>query len=298
MVNDKYTPDRGDIVILIVANDTYFKLLEICVKSILHACDLEKISSIFIADLGLSQINKNIIKNLHKKITIIDTDKAITDSHKIHSEGWVKAVSQKTAILANLVEKNNLPVIMMDSDMIVLEDFSNCIDSEYDIQICRRTKPLIRRDGLVVNHIASFFIVNSKQGLFFINDWIGRMKERIILNLPPPHETPAMVETLAKETRCTIGYIDDKIASCENNYIKGVTKIIHAKGRTKKDDISIYRFANITHFPLKKTLYLFEKDEKLPFVASLLFKKVFNPYALKESIVSLKTVIKHILINK
>jgi hypothetical protein len=74
-----------------------------------------------------------------------------------------------------------------------------------------------------------------------------------------------------------------------------VTKIIHAKGRTKKDGIYIYRFANIRHFPLKRTLYLFEPNEKLLFVFVFFIKKVFNFYAVKENIIVLKTVIKHII---
>jgi hypothetical protein len=258
---------------------------------------LKKIGFIFIADLGLGQTNKNIIENLSNKIKIIDTNKIINNSHKVHSENWIEAVSQKTTILASLVEKDNIPIIMMDSDMIVIEDFSDCIDFKYDVQICQRTKPLIRHDGLIVNHIASFFIVNNQNGLFFINDWINRMKERITLALPPPHETPAMVEILAKKNKCAIGFLNDKIVSCENNYIRKVTKIIHAKGRTKKDSISIYRFANIKHFPLKRTLYLFEQNEKILFVFVFLIKKIFNFYVLKESVITLKTIIKHIILR-
>jgi hypothetical protein len=254
---------------------------------------LDKIKKIFISDLGLSRQNKEILKNLNTRILILDTNITISDSKQIHSRGWVDAVSQKTNILAKLIEADNIPVVMMDSDMIVIEDFSDCIDSKYDIQICRRTIPLIRHDGLMVNHIASFFIANSKQSLSFIADWISRMEERITLNLLPPHETPAMVEILARENECTIGFIDDKIVSCENNYIKKVTKIIHAKGRTRRDSISIFRFTNIKHFPFKKTLYLFKKNEKMSFVTVLLLKKIFNFFYELRKIV--KNTTKHIL---
>jgi hypothetical protein len=282
--------------ILIVANDIYFKLLELCVKSILQTCDLDKIKSIFIADLGLSQSNKNILSSLNTKITILNTNIAISDSDKIHSEGWVDAVSQKTNILAGLIKENNIPIVMMDSDMIVIEDFSCCIDLKSDIQICQRSMPLTRPDGLIVNHIASFFITNTQKGLFFVYGWINRMKERIALNMFPPHETPAMVEVLAMENRCTIGFLQDKIVSCENNYIENVTKIIHAKGRTRKDSISIFRFTNINHFPFKRTFYLFRRNEKILFIIVFIYKKIFNFYGLKKHLSSLKQKIKlHIL---
>jgi hypothetical protein len=278
--------------ILIVANDIYFNLLKLCIKSILYACDLDKIKTIFIADLGLSRPNKDILRDLNAKITILDTNLAIFDSNEIHSRGWVDAVSQKTNILANLIERDNIPIIMMDSDMIVIEDFSGCIDLKYDIQICQRSVPLTRPDGLIVNYIASFFVVNNKKGLFFVYDWITRMKERIALDMFPPHETPAMVEILAKENKCTIGFLQDVIVSCENNYIKKITKIIHAKGRTRKDSISIFRFANIKHFPFKKTFYLFKINEKIIFIIVFIYKKIFNFYDLKKYLGNLKKKIR------
>jgi hypothetical protein len=284
--------------ILIVANDIYFKLLEICLKSIVSSCDLNSLKTIFIADIGLSLTNKEIIKKLSDKIVLLDTEVVVPDSKKIHSKEWVDAVSQKTRILAKLIEEGNIPIVMMDSDMIILEDFSGHIDRQYDIQVCRRSRSLVRPDGLVVNYIASFFAVNNKQGLVFINNWINRMGERIALNMFPPHETPAMVEVLAKENECEIGFIEDKIISCENNYIKNITKIIHAKGRTKNDHISIFRFANIRRFPYKKCIYLFKKDEKLPFTLVFLLKKIFNFYGLKELLVHLKKTVKHIFTAK
>jgi hypothetical protein len=253
---------------------------------------MDKIKNIFIADLGLTRPHKDIIGNLNTKIIIINTDVIISDSNKVHSRDWVDAVSQKTNILANLIEENNIPIVMMDSDMIVIEDFSGCIDLKYDIQICQRSIPLVRPDGLRVNYIASFFVVNSKNGLLFIYGWINRMKERIALNMFPPHETPAMVEVLAKESECNIGFLQDIIVSCENNYIKNTTKIIHAKGRTIKDSISIFRFANIRHFPFRKTFYLFGMSEKILFIIVFLYKKVFNFYDLKNHLGSLKKKIK------
>jgi hypothetical protein len=101
-----------------------------------------------------------------------------------------------------------------------------------------------------------------------------------------------MVEVLTTGSKCTIGFIEDKIVSCENNYIKNTTKIIHAKGRTKKDSISIFRFTNIKHFPFKKTLYLFGPKEKVLFTVVFVIRKIFNFYDLKKNFIDLKKKLK------
>ncbi|GHV12782.1 hypothetical protein FACS189491_06470 [Spirochaetia bacterium] len=275
--------------ILLIANDVYFKLLAVCLKSLLSVCDLSKIKKIFIANLGLNDENLSCLQNLNAKIEIINAGTIASGSAAVHSKDWVDAVSQKTRILHKLVQDDNIPVIMMDSDMIIIEDFSGVINNNFDIQICRRSKPLIRPDGLVVNHIASFFVINNKGGLSFITDWINRMHERIDLNMIPPHETPAMVEVLSKEENISkFGFIDDKIVSCENSYIPGTTKIVHAKGRTAKDKISIFRFSNIKNLPYSKTIYLFNGTEKITFTLSFALKKIVNGYEIKNKLRQIK----------
>jgi hypothetical protein len=255
---------------------------------------MTKIKKIFIADLGLNATNKYILYSLNKKIRIIDTNVLIPDSNEIHSKNWINAVSQKTQILNTLVKNNNVPIVMLDSDMIIIEDFSDVIDSIYDIQICERSNPLIRPDGLVVNHIASFVAINTISGSSFIDAWIARMKERIVFNVFPPHETPAMVETLLQKTTLNIGCIADKIVSCENNYIKNTTKIVHAKGRTKKDKITIFRFTNIKNLPYKKIITLFNGKEKISFTVAFTLKKIINIYEIK----NILRKIKHLIIKQ
>jgi hypothetical protein len=245
---------------------------------------MDKIQKIFIADLGLSFEYLEIIKKISAKIEIINTNTNIENSKEIYSKGWIDAVSQKTAILQMLVEGGHTPVVMIDSDTIVVEDFADIIDTNYDIQLCKRTTPLIRPDGLLVEYIASFVSINNSNGKTFIAAWISRIEERIGLNMIPPHETPAMVETLRQNSVLKIGSVDDKIASCENNYFPNITRIIHAKGRTKRDSISIFRFANIKKLPYKKVINLFDSGQILPFTVIYIFKKIFSLYELKRKI--------------
>jgi len=269
--------------ILLLANDTYFKLLHICVKSISAICDMEKIGTIYIADLGLCNDYQKTLKSLNKKIEIISTNTTTGHSKELYSKDWIDAVSQKTAILRMLIKNNHTPVIMLDSDTIVVEDFSSCIDLNYDIQVCKRASPLLRKDGIILEYIASFFVANSIRAEAFVSAWIDRLSQRIDLKMPPPHETPALVEILRENTELKIGDLDENEISCENNYIKGLTKIIHAKSRNPKDLISIYRFANIKHLPYRKMINLLDtRMEKILFTFVFCFKRLFPIHGFKK----------------
>lgn len=280
---------------MLIANEIYFKLLNVCLKSICSLCNQNNIDKIFIADLGLNDKERNVLSSITKKIEFVKTDTVIPLSTKIYSNEWISAVSKKTQILFQLVNDNNLPIVMMDSDMIVTEDFSDVIDTDFDIQICKRSEVLFRPDNLVVEYIASFFIVNNQTGGSFISKWINRIEERIREGLLPPYETPAMVETLKNEKVLRVGFLEDRVVSSENVYIPNITKIAHAKGRDKKDNISIYRFTNIKKLPFSKSLYLFNGREKIYFFLSLFVKKIYNPYELKKKI---KSTVKKIINNK
>jgi len=271
--------------ILLLANNTYFKLLHICVKSICAACDMEKVGKIYIADLGLRNEYRQTLNEVSKKIEILDTNTNTGHSKELYSKDWIDAVSQKTAILRMLIQSGRTPVVMLDSDTIVIEDFSACIDLNYDIQVCKRASPLLRKDGVILEYIASFFIANNIRAEAFVSAWIDRLSQRITLKLPPPHETPALIEILQQNTELKIGILDENVISCENNYIRGLTKIIHAKSRNPKDRISVYRFANISRLPYARTIKLLNTGrEKLLFTAVYILKRLFPIHNFKKLI--------------
>jgi len=278
--------------LLLVANDLYFKLLHICIKSVCAVCDMEKINRIFIADLGLRIEHRETINNLCNKIEFINTNINTGNSKKIYSKSWIDSVSQKTSILNMLVKAGYTPVIMLDSDTLIIEDFSDTINCNYDIQLCKRSKSYIRPDGLLLEYIASYVAINNGKGEAFVSAWINRLIERINQRMIPPYETPAMVETLNQSKDLKIGVLEDIIISCENNYFPGITKIIHAKGRNKGDHISIFRFANIKNLPLKKIIYLIDDREKSIFYFVFILKKIFSFYRFKEMI---KNIVKGII---
>jgi len=271
--------------ILLLANNTYFKLLQICLKSILSVCDIDKIDKIFVADLGLKSEYLEFLNNIDSKVEIIDTKVRTGNSKKIFSREWIESVSQKTFILRMLVENNNLPIVMIDSDTLVINDFSNVINTKYDVQICKRATPLLRKDNFLLEYIASFFVVNNTKAITFITDWINRLEERIKLDLAPPHETPALIETFNNNTDLDIGMLDENEISCENNYINGFTKIIHAKSRNTGDKISLYRFTNIKNLPYFNFLNLLPNNkEKILFSFMYVIKRLFPVHAIKQLI--------------
>ena len=285
--------------LLFVANELYYKLLRICIKSICSVCDMDKINKIFIADLGIKKEHLEVIKDLCGKIEIINTNINTGNSKKIFSKSWIDSVSQKTAILNMLIKSGHTPVIMIDSDTLIIEDFSDTINCNYDIQVCKRTNSYMRPDGLLLEYIASFVSINNAGGETFVSAWINRLAERINQRMIPPYETPAMIETLNKNKELKIGILEDKVISCENNYFPGITKIIHAKGRDKGDRISIFRFANINNLPLKKMLFLLDDNEKTIFTFIYYFRKIFSFYKLKQMLKKIiKKILKLLKINK
>lgn len=248
---------------------------------------MEKIEKIYIADLGLRNKYQETIKSISDKIEIINANTNTGNSREIYSKSWIDSVSQKTAILNMLIKTGHTPVIMLDSDTLTIEDFSDTIDADYDIQVCKRAKPLLRPDGLLVEYIASFVAINNAKGEAFVSAWINRLGQRISQKMIPPHETPAMVETLQQNKELNIGILEDKIVSCENDYFPGITKIIHAKGRDRNDRISIFRFANIRNLPYKKIICLFDGMEKMAFTVVFILKRMFSLYIFKEKLKSL-----------
>jgi hypothetical protein len=253
---------------------------------------MQKLEKIFIADLGLSSENRETIMNISTKIEIINTEKNIESTNELFSKGWIDAVTQKTSTLQMLVDAGHTPIIMLDSDTLIIEDFSEVINPDCDIQVCKRTNPIYRSDGFRLDYIASFVVINNIGSSAFIVSWINRLNERINQNMIPPHETPAMIETINKNTTLTIGFLDDKIVSCENAYFPGITKIIHAKSRNKKDRISIFRFANIKKLPYKKTINLIDSNKRIKFTIIYVFKKIFSLFEFKQFIKKITKTVK------
>ena len=216
--------------ILVVINDKYFDLCKIFINSIYKNCDLTKINSIIIGDIGISNKNKEYFQNYNlTKIVSFFSDINTNNGGFTHSNEWKKSVTFKTKFLLDQIINLEDSLILIDVDCVILEDFYDLINKKYDIQISKREIPSPRPDlNLMMEYIAAFVIINSnnKNVLDFLNDWIHNMqileKKKVALG----HETPALCLTIKKfKSKNMVGELDERIVECVNNYYKNLTKL-------------------------------------------------------------------------
>lgn len=225
--------------ILIILNDGYFDLGKIFLNSFYKNCNLDKVNKIYIGDTGLNDKNQIFLKTTYNKVEIINTGYS-TKNNTIHSKDWVKSVSQKTRLLLDLAKIKDETIILMDVDMVILDDFSHIIDTDYDIQVCKRENPakrapVIDKNYFILKYIASFLVINNKNSIQFLESWIEKMHFLINKKIIPPFETPALCLVIEDfKNIIKIADIDERIVSCSNNYYSNLTNVIHNKSTDGK----------------------------------------------------------------
>ena len=156
--------------LLIMLNDPYFKLATLFLNSFIKNSNISKVNKVIVNNIGLSNENKNLLKQKYKNINIefYETNKKFGFS-KMHSAEWLESLTYKTKSLLEIIKKeNNLPIIMIDTDMLVLKDFSHFINSDYDIQVCMNN--LNQREMISIKYeIYCFFFSYNKKNEKVIN---------------------------------------------------------------------------------------------------------------------------------
>lgn len=181
--------------------------------------NLDSCNYFFILNAGL---NDNDIKWLSQfeKIHIIESDVNTSFKNGNTSKDWTKTVVAKTYGLREILKQYDItPIIMIDSDCLVLQEISSLINLNMDIQICNRPKHSTPMLG-------SYVSINKKC-LDFMDRWIN-----IIPTIPTPwKESPALSKTyLEFKDKLNIGLIPEEIVSCyEKNKITNEVKIVHFK---------------------------------------------------------------------
>ena len=250
--------------LLLMLNDPYIKLATLFLNSLHQNADMKKINKIIINNIGLSDKNKNKLKEKYSKIEFYETHKKFGFS-KMHSDEWLESLTYKTKSLLDIIHKeDNLPIIMIDSDMLVMKDFSHFIDTNYDIQVCKREFESARKDiNISMKYIASFLIINknSEKVKTFLKDWIQEIKNMIKAKLKPAYETPSMCKMIEKyEKIIKIGELDEIHISCDKKYIENKTFIIHMKSVGKEEGAHgnfENRIQNVKGFSKKEILKYF-----------------------------------------
>ena len=216
--------------ILIMLNDSYYKFGCIFLNSLYANVDLSKLNYIFVNNIGLSESNKIVLQSKYDKIRFIETNVAIS-TNAVHSKEWLSALTMKTKTLYSLLQSiDNLPIVLMDTDMLVLRDFTDLLNDTYDIQVCKRETPSIRNDLPIkqMKYIACFvaFYRYSEVIDKFICDWMREIHRMQASNMTPAYETPSMCAMMELyKTRIKFGDILQQHVASENN--NASSRVLH-----------------------------------------------------------------------
>lgn len=218
--------------ILTVTDSIYFDFTKILVKSILDKCDLTKIRVINVVSNGLTNIQTKQLQRLSPLVHIIKGTDNLNFKGGVWGEDWQTSVKSKTVYLHKVVELTNCPVLMLDSDMMVLEDLWPLIKIEGDIQVCVRPKNNVK-------YIGSYFLARTFKSLAFIKYWMDLTQSKTGKDA---HESPSLVQTVdhfKKLGHLSIVEIDQSTVNVlEPKYLTPETRIVHFKGSTTPSEVA------------------------------------------------------------
>jgi len=191
---------------------------------------MTKISDIIVVDTGLTEQQVEEIKSKTTQVRFIHTEKKTNFKGGIWGEDWQENVKGKTEYLAKVVKELKEPVLMLDSDMMVLRDLYVLLEKGGDIQVCHRPKHEVTYIG------SYFFSINHEKSIPFIESWAELTKSGKGF---VPHESPALVATVKKnESMLKIVRLDQAAVNVlDPQFITDQTLIIHFKGNIVSNSI-------------------------------------------------------------
>ncbi len=190
---------------------------KIFIKSYLEH-NKEDCNYIFILDTGLKKEDRDYL-NTFDKVKIVGSDVCTSFTGNASSD-WTQTVVAKTYGLREILLSYDVtPLIMIDSDCLVLNKLNPLINMKNDLQICHRK-----------NHITPMlgsYVCFNQKNINFLNDWI----KTIPTISTPWKESPALSQIYnVYKDKLAIDLIDESIVSCiEKAHITGQTRIVHFK---------------------------------------------------------------------
>ena len=201
-----------------VLNSAYMTFGKIFLQSYFKY-NLDNCEYVFILNAGLDKQDIEWLSQF-KKVYIIESNINTSFKNGNTSKDWTKTVVAKTYGLREILKQYNItPIIMIDSDCLILQEISSLIDIKKDIQICNRPQHSTPMLG-------SYVSINNLC-FNFLDRWIN-----IIPTISTPwKESPALSKTyLEFKDKLNIGLIPEEIVSCyEKNKVTHNTKIVHFK---------------------------------------------------------------------
>lgn len=196
--------------ILTVLNESYKIFGDLFVTSLFENIDISQVNKTYIFDTGLEDETKAYL-SLFPTVEIVDTG-IQSQSGQIHDQGWKDSTYSKTTFLLDTLIKDGLPTVMIDSDCIFIQEFSDLLQfDKNDIVVTARDREGFSR------HIGSFFSANnpSKNVLSFVRRWIENLED-LKKNTDMKHvESPALSKTVAEmSSELSILELPEDLISC------------------------------------------------------------------------------------
>lgn len=229
--------------LMTVINSDYFDFGKLFVNSLYDQIDLTDIYKLYIYDTGLSERDRKYL-SFFPQLEVVPTQ-LNTKHFMLHDEDWRKNVYSKTAFLLQVIEKDSLPTVMVDSDCLFLSNFTDLIDPEYDFIACRREE----KDAFS-EYIASFFVINSiAKAKEFIKEW----REEMFFGTENHKESPALSRLINKQ-KYNVGILSENIVSYTGTEVTPETRIVHLK--SAKELRTVEQRINQPHLKEYKEKYL------------------------------------------
>ena len=204
------------------SDHSYFAFLKIFVNSILTNCNLEYLNKIYIINTGMTDDEVIYLTERSNHIEIIETGLKTNFKGGTWGEDWQLNVKGKTHYLYELVSKIEQPLLMLDSDMMIVKDLYPLTQFGGDLQVCVRP-------GNSVKYIGSyFFSMNPSKSLPFIKEW----KELTQTSTgKAAHESPALTKIVEKyKSQLNIIELEQDIVNRISYPLLDKTIIVHFKG--------------------------------------------------------------------
>lgn len=192
--------------ILTVINEGYATFGKLFINSLIENVNLINVEKIYVYDTGLSPETIAYF-NYFPKVVVVDTGSNFTSSG-IHDKGWADNTYSKTTYLLDVLEKSNLPTLMIDSDCIFASTFEDLLDFTADVAACSRNREGFSR------HIGSFFgALNVEKSKEFLNKWITNIKH-LQQHTDLKHcESPALSKTITENETYQVQEVPEQIIS-------------------------------------------------------------------------------------
>ncbi len=234
--------------VMTLLNEDYFDFGRMFVNSFYDVMEIDRMHTLYVFDTGLSQKNRDYLGGF-PKLQVMPTSH-VTKHVNLHDEDWCKNVYSKTSYLLKLVKQDNLPVLMIDSDCIMIKDFTDILPQDKDFVVCRRDA-----EDSFCEYIASFFaVLNVDEAEGFIQKW----REEMYYGTENHKESPAL-SRMVQKGGYGISEIMEDIISCTKTDIGEEVYIIHMKSagalrtvqqRINQPHLLQYRERYLTEEPL------------------------------------------------